>query len=78
MGCDQVVGLRRTRCDDRVCEVQRVGGASDGRRYWLRRADDREVEAAVVRDACERDVGEHGGVGRERKGSDYIRGERAH
>ena len=28
--------------------------------------------------ACERDVGEHGGVGRERKGSDYIRGERAH
>ena len=40
MGCDQVVGLRRTRCDDRVCEVQRVGGASDGRRYRLRRADD--------------------------------------
>ena len=34
------------------------------------------MEAAVVRDACERDVGEHGGVGRERKGSDYIRGER--
>ena len=51
MGCDQVAGLRRTRCDDRVCEVQRVGGASDGRRYRLRRADDREVEAAVVWDA---------------------------
>ena len=51
MGCDQVVGLGRTRCGDRVCEAQRVCGASDGCRYWLRRADDREAEAAVVLDA---------------------------